>query len=64
MRFEDLVTIEEAREVMGVTRTRIYQLVYEGKLKPAVELPRKKFFMRKDLERLRDEIVPRRKRSG
>ena len=64
MRFEDLVTIEEAREVMGVTRTRIYQLVYEGKLKPAVELPRKKFFMRKDLEMLRDEIVPRRKRSG
>lgn len=64
MRVEDLVTFEQARKIYRCSRPRIYQLIQEGKLTPAVDFGRKKLFFRKEVERLATEIVPRRPREG
>ncbi len=48
----ELVTVMEAAEIYGCTRVRIYQLMNEGRLRPAYESPQKKLFFRRDVELL------------
>jgi DNA-directed RNA polymerase subunit F len=66
MNINELCTVHEAAELMGVHRTRIYQLMKESRLKPAVEYdsPKFKLFRKSHIEKLRDELVPRRPRGG
>jgi predicted DNA-binding transcriptional regulator AlpA len=64
MKASDLVSVAEAMEIYGCSRSRIYQLIEEGRLKPIVEMPRKKLFLQSDIKKIADEVTPRRKRRG
>jgi predicted site-specific integrase-resolvase len=64
LRLKDIVDATEAAAIMGVTRGRINQIVNDGRLRVVKKYPKILFFKRKDIEKLRDELVPRRPRSG
>jgi len=55
----EVVTLEEARSILGVGRTTLYRIIAEGSLRPIPGNPNKlcqpRFFMRRDLERLARE---------
>lgn len=52
----ELVTLEEARAILGVGRTTLYRIIAEGSLRPIPGNPMKRsqqrFFLRREIERL------------
>ena len=50
---QEWVTAKEAREILGVSRARLYQLIDEGRLTPYQSELNKRFrFRRRDLEEI------------
>jgi predicted DNA-binding transcriptional regulator AlpA len=56
-----LVNVDEAAEIYGCSRARIYQLVAVERLKPLISYSRMKLFDRAEVEKLRDEALPKRR---
>lgn len=64
MKTSDLVSVAEAMRIYGCSRSRIYQLIEEGRLKPIIEMPRKKLFLKSDIKKIASQVTPRRQRRG
>lgn len=64
MKFDELMSVDETADIYGCTRARVYQLINEGRLKPVIDKPRTKLFLRDDVERIARQVIPRRRRKG
>ena len=65
----ELVTLEEARAILGVGRTTLYRIMAEGSLRPIPGNPNKlrqqRYLKRRDLERLiREGRKPMQRRAS
>ena len=57
-----LVTVKEATEIYGCAKQRIYDFVSSKRLIPILAESRMRLFNKADVERLRDENLPLRRR--
>jgi hypothetical protein len=59
---EEVLTTSEAMKVLGITRSRMSQLISDGKLIPVKKLRGDSLFLRKDIEEKKKELEERRKK--
>ncbi len=58
----EVLTTSEAKEILGVTTTRMSQLISGGKLTPIKKLSGVSLFLRSDIERKKKELEESRKK--
>ncbi|AVI28280.1 helix-turn-helix domain-containing protein [Bacillus velezensis] len=58
----EVLTTPEAKEILGVTTTRMSQLISGGKLTPIKKLRGVSLFLRSDIERKKKELEESRKK--
>ncbi|MBW7976602.1 helix-turn-helix domain-containing protein [Bacillus velezensis] len=58
----EVLTTPEAKEILGVTTTRMSQLISNGKLTPIKKLRGVSLFLRSDIERKKKELEESRKK--
>lgn len=58
----ELLTTPDAMEILGVNRSRMSQMIDEGKLTPIRKLPKISLFLRSDIERKKKELEQLRKK--
>ncbi|MCY8911050.1 DNA-binding protein [Bacillus atrophaeus] len=58
----EVLTTPEAKEILGVTTTRMSQLISGGKLMPIKKLRGVSLFLRSDIERKKKELEESRKK--
>ncbi|MDF4193895.1 MULTISPECIES: helix-turn-helix domain-containing protein [Bacillus] len=58
----EVLTTSEAKEILGVTTTRMSQLISGGKLTPIKKLRGVSLFLRSDIERKKKELEESRKK--
>ncbi|MCY9159421.1 helix-turn-helix domain-containing protein [Bacillus atrophaeus] len=58
----EVLTTPEAKEILGVSTTRISQLISDGKLTPIKKLRGVSLFLRSDIEQKKKELEESRKK--
>jgi hypothetical protein len=59
---EEVLTTSEAMKLLEITRSRMSQLISDGKLTPVKKLRGDSLFLRKDIEEKKKELEERRKK--
>lgn len=59
---DNVLTTSEAIKILGITRSRMSQLISDGKITPVKKLRGDSLFLRHDIEEKRKELEERRKK--